>query len=175
MENKKYGWSTKRNSFENYYLNQLNRFKNATSLFGDDNLTEKSSLEEISTRFDELIDFLEVVKNNRCERHSVVPKGLYSDSYKYLATLGTEQESALKDLKEMIRKEGFLSIDIKPTENKILVIDINYLPSEYKSKDNVDETRQTLETIYGCKVLLIDGSRQNTQGLQNSNLPAYFI
>jgi len=58
---------------------------------------------------------------------------------------------------------------------KILVIDINYLPGEYKD-DAIDTTRETLETIYDCKVLSIDGSRQNTQGVQNNNIqPAYFI
>jgi hypothetical protein len=93
---------------------------------------------------------------------------------KYITAEGIKRESALKNLEEVIKKEGFLPIDINPTENKILVIDINYLPSEYKD-NNVDETRETLETIYGCKVLIIDGSRQNTQGTQNTNLPAYFI
>ncbi len=175
MENKKYGWSTKRNSFERYYYNQLNRFKNATNLFSDDNLTEKSNLEEISTIFDELIDFLEVAKNNRSTRHNTIPKRLLSDHYKYLTAEGIKRESALKNLEEVIKKEGFLPIDIKPTENKILVIDINYLPSEYKSKGNVDETRETLEINYGCKVLLIDGSKINTQGLSNNYSPAYFI
>ena len=64
MENKKYGWrKNNNNSFERYYYNQLSRFKNAALLFSMDTLTENSSLEEISTRFDELIDFLEVVKN----------------------------------------------------------------------------------------------------------------
>jgi hypothetical protein len=32
-----------------------------------------------------------------------------------------------------------------------------------------------MEKEYGCKVLLIDGSRQNTQGLEKNYTPAYFI
>ena len=62
----------------------------------------------------------------------------------------------------------------KTVENRILVIDINYLISEHKDKA-VESVRKELETLYGCKVLLIDGSRMNTQGLSNNYLPAYFI
>jgi len=86
-----------------------------------------------------------------------------------------KQFSAQKELENTIKDLGILPIDTKTTEHCILVIDINYLPSEYKSKGNVDETRETLETIYGCKVLLLDTSRHNIIGTENSNLPAYFI
>jgi hypothetical protein len=175
MENKKYGWSTRRNTFERYYYNQLNRFKNATWLFSDDELTENSSLEEISTRFDELIDLLKITKINRDIKHSVIPKGLCSDSYKY---------STLEGFKNMLEKEleEFFTTDIQnlpdkyraSKNNRILVIDINYLPSEYKG-DNVDTIRESLEAIYGCKVLLIDGSRKNLEGTQINNPPVYFI
>ena len=43
--------------------------------------------------------------------------------------------------------------------DRILVIDINYLA-------NKKQTKKAMEKEYGCKVLLIDGSRQNTQGLE---------
>ena len=166
MENKKYGWrKNNNNSFERYYYNQLSRFKNAALLFSMDTLTENSSLEEISTRFDELIDFLEVAKNNKQIRHHIIPKGIASDSYKYQTAVGVEQELAMEKLNSMLKK---------PTESKILVIDINYLVSEYKVK-TVESVTKELESLYGCKVLLIDGSRMNTQGLSNNYSPAYFI
>lgn len=84
MELKKYGW-LKDKSFERYYYNQLNRFKNATSLISDDELSENSSLEEISARFDELITFLEVVKANKANKDiiSSITYRLASDSRKY--------------------------------------------------------------------------------------------
>lgn len=72
----------------------------------------------------------------------------------------------------MLRKVGFSPIDLKPTGNKILVLDINYLVN---IKTNVESVTKELESLYGCKVLLIDGSRMNTQGLSNNYSPAYFI
>ena len=62
----------------------------------------------------------------------------------------------------------------KKVENKILVLDINYLVSEYKDKA-VESVIKELESLYGCKVLLIDGSKINTQGLSNNYPPAYVI
>lgn len=174
MENNKYGWKKNNNSFEKYYYNQLNRFKKAVLIFSGDKLTEDSSLEEISKRFDELIDFLEVAKNARQLKHSIIPEGLCSDSYKYQTAIGVEQELAIEKLNNMLKERGFFPIEKTPTENKVLVIDINILPSEYKDK-TTDEISQLLETKYGYKVLLIDGSRQNLQGVQNSNPPVYFI
>ena len=106
MENKKYGWrKNNNNSFEIYYYNQLSRFKNAALLFSMDTLTENSSLEEISTRFDELIDFLEVVKNNKQIRHHIIPKGIASDSYKYQTAVGVEQELAMEKLNSMLKNQ----------------------------------------------------------------------
>lgn len=89
-----------------------------------------------------------------------------------------KQFSAQKELENTIKDLGILPIETSrenTLKDRILVLDIKYLPSEYKSKDNVDETRETLETIYSCKVLLIDTSRHNIIGTENSNLPAYFI
>lgn len=62
----------------------------------------------------------------------------------------------------------------KTVENRILVIDISYLISEYKDKA-IESVREELESLYGCKVLLIDGSRVNTQGLLSNYSPVYFI
>jgi len=59
-------------------------------------------------------------------------------------------------------------------QKRTLVIDINYLPSEYKDS-NIKRIKKLLEKEYGCRVILIDGSRQNTQGMQNLNQPVYFI
>ena len=62
----------------------------------------------------------------------------------------------------------------KKVENRILVIDINYLVIGYKSKA-VESVTEELESLYGCKVLLIDGSKINTHGLSNNYSPVYFI
>ena len=62
----------------------------------------------------------------------------------------------------------------KKVENRILVIDINYLVIEYKDKA-VESVTKELESLYGCKVLLIDGSKINTHGLSNNYSPVYFI
>ena len=58
-------------------------------------------------------------------------------------------------------------------DDRLLVIDMNYLPAEYKDESS-DEVRQKLEVIYNCKVLLIDSSKVNTQGGHNNKI-AYFI
>ena len=62
----------------------------------------------------------------------------------------------------------------KKVENRILVIDINYLVIGYKAKA-VESVTEELESLYGCKVLLIDGSKINTHGLSNNYSPVYFI
>ena len=59
-------------------------------------------------------------------------------------------------------------------KNRILVIDVNYLPTECKSS-SIEEERNRMEDIYKCKVLFIDTSRQNTQGMQVSHPPVFFI
>jgi len=56
----------------------------------------------------------------------------------------------------------------------IIVIDINFLPSEYKEK-KLEDIRNELEGIYKTKILLIDCSRTNIQGVSNNSLPAYRI
>ena len=159
MENNKYGWKPKQ-TFEQYYLFQLRKLKSITLNYYFDNLNENSSIEEISTDFDRTLDFI--------SRYYKKPEET-NKTEEYI-----KQESALKSLKEMPRKVGFLPIDLKPTENKILVLDINYLVSEHKDK-TVESVTKELESLYGCKVLLIDGSRMNTQGLSNNYSPAYFI
>jgi hypothetical protein len=96
---------------------------------------------------------------------------------KYTTTEEVEQKSAQKEINNLIKNLGLLPIDTSRaniSEDRILVIDINYLPSEYKG-DNVDTIRESLEAIYGCKVLLIDGSRKNLEGTQINNPPVYFI
>lgn len=95
---------------------------------------------------------------------------------KYRTAEGIKTESSSNNLHDLIKKQGLIPIDtsrVNTSENRILVIDINYLPSEYKD-GSVDTTRESLEALYGCKALLIDGSRRNIEG-QNCNLPVYFI
>lgn len=180
MENKKYGWSTKRNNFENYYLRQLKSFMKATNLFTDiSHLTDESSIDEISKTFDELIYFLETVRINRNKLDYIVARGVCSDSRNYLTAEQIKQFSAQKEIENTIKDLGILPVDKSRANisDKILVIDINYLPSDFKSINGTDDVREYLESIYGCKVLLIDTSRQNTQGNSYSKTPqpAYFI
>jgi hypothetical protein len=59
-------------------------------------------------------------------------------------------------------------------KNKILVIDINYLPIEYKDL-STKEIKKELQEDFKCKVLFIDASRQNIQGSGYMNQPVYFI
>lgn len=60
-------------------------------------------------------------------------------------------------------------------KDRILVVDINYLPSEFKDR-TVKQVRKELEKYYKEKVFLIDTSRQNINGEANRNQPAtYFV
>ncbi len=53
-------------------------------------------------------------------------------------------------------------------KNKLLVVDINYLPSEFKDMD-IDKMITKLQEIYNRKVFLIDSSHINLSGAQNNN------
>ena len=61
-------------------------------------------------------------------------------------------------------------IQLKDTVNKpqtkILVVDKVYLEN-LKSKEDLEEE-------YGCKVILIDSSKQNLQGLNRGNFPPIY-
>lgn len=60
-------------------------------------------------------------------------------------------------------------------KDRILVVDINYLPSEFKDR-TVKQIREELEKQYKEKVFLIDTSKQNISGEVNRSQPAtYFI
>ena len=59
-------------------------------------------------------------------------------------------------------------------KKKLLVVDINSLPSEYKESGDMESTRKKLQKIYKCKVFLVDTSKQNTQGNQVFNT-VYFV
>lgn len=59
-------------------------------------------------------------------------------------------------------------------EKRLLVIECNYLPSEYKDM-SVEEAQEILEKKYDCKVMLIDGSRINIQGVSQIEFkPVYY-
>jgi uncharacterized protein YdaT len=60
-------------------------------------------------------------------------------------------------------------------ENRILVVDVKYLPSEYKGM-TPDKVVELLEESYGHSVFLIDSSAQNLQGSASAynNPPIYF-
>lgn len=61
-------------------------------------------------------------------------------------------------------------------EKSILVVDLTYLPTETRNK-GVDKITEELKEKYKCDVLLIDSSKQNTQGISASygGSPVYFI
>ena len=66
------------------------------------------------------------------------------------------------------------SKDILINSDKILVVDINVLPAEYKDKDT-ETVRQSLEVMFGVKVLVVDNSRQNIQGVISNKESIYFV
>ena len=53
-------------------------------------------------------------------------------------------------------------------KNKLLVVDINYLPSEFKDM-GIDKIITKLQEMYNRKVFIIDSSKINLSGAQNSN------
>lgn len=113
----------------------------------------------------ELIDFFAIDIKNMPNEYKTVEQ--------------IKQFSAQKELENTIKDLGVLPIEKSRANisDKILVIDINYLPSDFKLINGTDDVREYLESIYGCKVLLVDTSRQNTQGNSYSKTPqpAYFI
>ena len=93
------------------------------------------------------------------------------DEIKLYSGQNAEKESLQKDLEDIMKGFGMIPIDVIPTEDKILVIDYNIILPQYKN-DDVEELRQDLEKEYGCKVLLIDTSRYNTQGSSLIKMPS---
>ena len=92
-----------------------------------------------------------------------------------------KEPKTVEDVRNVSAYEELKDLEIIPidtnkitTENKILVMDINYLPAECKNS-STEEERNRMEEIYKCKVLFIDTSRQNTQGMQVSHPPVFFI
>lgn len=61
-------------------------------------------------------------------------------------------------------------------KERILVVDINYLPFELKDNNAERELREYLEELYNYKIILINTSKTNLQGFQSTNnQPIYFI
>ena len=58
-------------------------------------------------------------------------------------------------------------------ENKILVVDINYIMPELKDMKK-HEIQEHFERVYECKVILVDGFCVNMQGQAVNNPPIYF-
>ena len=155
----KFGW--KKPTFESYYYNQLKKLKDTYYVEHlDFSITEKSSLEEISKKFDEFIEILRLDKEKAKIRENEFPLK-YLDNYP-------------KVTKEIRRIHGLNEQQTNKVGN-ILVVDITIIPTEYKGKP-LQEVKTALESEYGCKVFLIDTSRQNMQGNQTiSSVPVYFI
>ena len=144
------------------------------------NLTDRrreALLERGDTKlYDTLINISIVQISNLFEKE--LAKFFYFDIH-FLPKEHTEntniQENVNK-LYELAKDVGVLPIKTEKTLNddtKILVVDINYLPSVFKDKP-LEDIREQLEQMYSCKVLLLDASRQNIHG-SSQILPAYFI
>jgi hypothetical protein len=147
----------------NYFISKkIEALKNKTSIDKWEILIEMSTLHLLNLLNKEIEYFF------TCDIESL------SSSYK--SSKDIKQQNVKKELKDLVGQLGLIPVDTdsKTLKDKILVIDINYLPSEYKD-ESVDAIRESLEAIYGCKVLLIDGSRRNLEGIQINNSPVYFI
>ena len=95
-----------------------------------------------------------------------IPKGFDKDLYKVQVSYET--------LEDAIKHLGLLPMTLENnTSDKLLVVDIVTLPSEYKDL-KIEDIRNRLEKHYKCNVFLIDSSRQNTQGNINNNCFVYF-
>lgn len=57
--------------------------------------------------------------------------------------------------------------------NKLLVVYVNYLLSEFK-ENSLDEIKKQLEEEYNCQVIFIDSSTQNINNSINNNKAIYF-
>lgn len=78
-------------------------------------------------------------------------------------------------LKDRVEELKHLPTEEMKYNKKILVVDINYLPCEYKDNSS-KEVREFLENEYGYTVFLIDKSRANIMdGINQDKLPVYFI
>jgi len=75
-------------------------------------------------------------------------------------------------INEMMKDLSMMPV-VPEKSYKILVVDVNYLISDYKKKD-LDTVKSELEKEYGVKVVLIDSSKQNVHGLPSSLVPVYF-
>lgn len=79
-----------------------------------------------------------------------------------------------KELNELMLNIVMCPIHLDDTPKEILVIDIDYLPSEFKGGD-ISELQEDLEKKYKRNILLIDTSRKNLQGNSSTNNPIYTI
>ena len=78
-----------------------------------------------------------------------------------------------KSLKERVKGIKDLLIEEDLHKNRILVVDLNYLLSEYKNSD-IDTIKSLLKNEYKYEIFLIDTSRTNIQGSSNLQ-PVFFI
>lgn len=68
------------------------------------------------------------------------------------------------NLESIIRDCGMLPIESSALELKTVVMDVNLLPSEYK-EETVKASIEKYEKDFNVKIIPIDGSRQNMQGI----------
>lgn len=85
------------------------------------------------------------------------------------------KEENLQNFRDRLKEMGFVPIDTSIDNNKILVIDINYLTFYRKDGKTEEELKAEFEKEYNCKVIFIDACKQNVQGTYNTQKPIYFI
>ena len=93
---------------------------------------------------------------------------------KYKTAEDVKKESAIERLNNLVKEQGMLSVETTQTEDKFIVIDLIYLPSQYKEM-TLQEMRENLENHYGCKVVLIDSSTVNTHVNSIHRQPVYLL
>lgn len=79
-----------------------------------------------------------------------------------------------EEFNKLVREAHMMPIDFVEDKKRLLVVECNYLPSDYRGM-SLEEVEKLLEEKYNCKVLLIDGSRINIQGVPTTGFnPVYF-
>ena len=105
------------------------------------------------------------------QRDSVKKSGEPTEAWDRLISITNNELTTLININSEKHCNAFTKYKSK---SNILVINICFLPSEYKDL-SLDSVKSKLEQLYEYPVFLIDSSRQNTQGLLTNSLPVYFI
>jgi hypothetical protein len=162
------------------YENQIKNREELLKKFNNKNLENNKKIESTNNCIKIVTYELENLKNAQA-RHSleqmwdliqdigIVPIDTSTQNNQYTTSEGVKVNyTTAEGIKQMNQFSP-------QKENRILVVDIKYLPSEYKGM-TPDKVVELLEESYGHSVFLIDSSAQNLQGSTSvyNNLPIYF-